>query len=155
MDANWIVVANAGRARFFSQPKDGAALEEMDDLVHTAARLRTSDTETDDLGRRSASGSRHGSGAPNAPNGYEPHQTPAEHQSEVFAKTVVGRLAEGRRANRFGKLIVVASPEFLGLLRKEMDAPLAAAVSLEVDKDYTHSNASQLREQIDARRVGA
>lgn len=150
MDANWIVSANAGRARIFSQAQSTAPLQEVNDIVNTAVRLRTSETETDDIALRSASKSRHSVGAPTPTSGYQPNQTPHEHQTELFARNVADFLLQGHREGRFRQLFLVASPEFLGVLRQLLDPQLASLVRLEINKDYTQFSAEQLREQIQA-----
>jgi protein required for attachment to host cells len=150
MQAHWIVAANAGRARFFSQANATEPLLEIHDMVNTAARLRTGETESDALGQRAASKSRHSVGAPTQPSGYEPHQTPAEHQTNIFAKTLAEFLAHAHQQGRFNRLSIVAAPEFLGVLRKLLEPSLASAVKLEINKDYTHFNARQLHERIEA-----
>ncbi len=155
MDARWIVSANAGRARIFSQADNRARLEEVSDMVNTAVRLRTSQTESDSLGQRAASKSIHSVGAPRQPSGYEPNQSPAEHQTEVFGRSVANYLLEARQAGRFRSLVLVASPEFLGVLRGVLDAHLQSCVEIEINKDYTQLRADELREHVDAQVKGA
>ena len=155
MDAHWIVTANAGRSRIFSQSHNTAPFEEIDDLVNDAARLRTGDTETDDLGRRGGSTSLPGSGTPSQSSGYEPHQTPAEHQVELFARRLAAYLLQGHRQGRYRALSLAASPEFLGVLRKLLDPAVSSAIDVEMHKDYTQSNAAQLRDQFEKHRTGA
>lgn len=150
MQTTWIVAANAGRARFFSRAKAAEPLEEIHDMVNTAARLRTGETETDALGQRAASKSRHSVGAPTQPSGYEPHQSPAEHQTEIFAKTVAAFLSHAQKEGRFKRLSLIASPDFLGVLRKLLEPSVASAVKLEINKDYTHFNPRELHERIGA-----
>lgn len=145
-----IVTANAGRARFFAQTRPNARLDEINDMVNPAARLRTTETETDALGQRAASKSRHSVGAPTQPSGYEPNQSPAEHQTEIFARSVADYLLEAHREGRYGQLILAASPEFLGMLRKQLDPKVLAAIKLEINKDYTQLPENKLREQIEA-----
>jgi protein required for attachment to host cells len=154
MDTTWIVSANAARARIFSQANAHAALQEIEDMVNTAARLRTAETESDDLGQRSAGKSRHSVGAATTPSGYQPHQFPAEHQTELFAKSLAHFLLHARQEDRFRELALVASPEFLGVLRQQLDPHLASAVSLEINKDYTQLRPDELRERIQAHRAG-
>jgi protein required for attachment to host cells len=150
MAATWILSANAGRARFFSQEKSSEPLQEVNDMTNSTVRLRTSETERDDIGLRSASNSQHSVGAPTPQSGYEPNQTPAEHQTELFARDVAGFLQQAYQEGRFEQLILVASPEFLGILRKLLDPRVQSAVSREINKDYTQSNTKQLREQLQA-----
>ncbi|MCC6532507.1 MAG: host attachment protein [Burkholderiales bacterium] len=155
MDVTCIMAANAGRARFFSQLKRTDRLEEINDMVNTAARLRTAETETDALGQHSASKSRHSVGAPTQPSGYEPNQSPAEHQTEIFARNVAAYLLQGMHDGRFQRFALIASPEFLGVLRKLLDPKVMAAVSMEINKDYTQFNADQLRSHLEAHRAKA
>ena len=150
MTTTWIVAANAGRARYFAKTQADGPLEEIDDQVNAASRLRTADTESDDLGRRGTSSGTSRGNTPSQSSGYEPHQTPAEHQAELFARSVAATLHEGHRAGRFDRLVLTASPEFLGILRKQLDPSLAARIQTEIGRDYTQSNATQLREQIAA-----
>lgn len=150
MEATWIVSANAGRARVFSQTNSSAALEEINDMVNEEVRLRAVETESDKIGPLAATKSQHNVGAARPGSGYEPNQTPDEHQTELFARDVAGFLQKGHQEGRFSQLSLVASPEFLGLLRKLLDPKLASVVKLEINKDYTQFNAKQLREQIQA-----
>jgi protein required for attachment to host cells len=150
MDANWIVSANANRARIFSQAHSDAPLEEINDMVNAAVRLRTAATESDKIGPLAATKSQHNVGAARPGSGYEPNQTPDEHQTELFARNVAEFLLQGRQAGRYQQLSLVASPQFLGILRKLLDPQLASAVNLEINKDYTQSSARQLLDQIQA-----
>lgn len=153
MDSTWIVAANAGRARIFSQPAAGERLEEINDMVNTAVRLRTTETESDALGQRAASKSRHSTGAPTQPSGYEPNQSPAEHQTEIFARSVAGYLRQAQLEGRYRELVLTASPEFLGVLRRMLDPHLIACVGTQIDKDYTQLRPDELREQVRAHRL--
>jgi len=148
MDATCIVAANAGRARFFLHSGHSGRPDEINDMVNTASRLRTADIETDDLGVRAASKSRHSVGQPTPTSGYEPHQSPQEHQSELFARSVADYLAELQREGRFGQLVLVASPEFLGVLRKLLDPQLESCVALEINKDYTQLRPEDLATRL-------
>lgn len=160
MQTTWIIAANAGRARFFSESDSAEPLQELEDMVNSVAHLRTVDTETDRLGPTSASGSSHNIGNPQgtgaahngqagAPNKqYQPAQTPAQHAAEKFAKDISQYLLDAHRDGRYKQLVVAASPEFLGTLRSNLDPQLKSLIKFEVNKDYTHSNPQQLREQL-------
>lgn len=152
MSTTWIVSANASRARFFAQPKSSAPLEEIGDMANTAVRQRTAETEQDRLGPMAGTNSIHNTGGATPNKTYEPPQTPAAHETEAFARGVAAFLLEGQREGRFQHLCLVASPQFLGVLRKQLDPKLASAVSLEINKDYTQSSVRDLREQIEAHR---
>jgi protein required for attachment to host cells len=150
MAASWIVSANASRARFFAQPDGSMNLEEINDMVNEAARLDMVDTETDKLGPTSGTKSIHNTGGPTPNKLYEPAQTPDQRAAEFFAKDIASFLSEAHREGNFDHLSIVASPKFLGVLRKELDPQVKASVDVEIDKDYTSFNGQQLREQIKA-----
>jgi len=144
MSTSWVVTANAGVARFFSKENQSPRLKEIHDMGNGVVHDLTEDTESDRIGQRAASKSRHNVGAPTQPSGYQPNQTPAQHTTELFARRVAEHLLHGYREGQFKKLILVASPEFLGVLRQQLDSNLSAALALEINKDYTHANVKDL-----------
>ena len=150
MDSTWIVSANSGRARFFAQARPVDNLEEINDMVSPAAREREAALETDTLGQRSAAKSKHNVGMATTSSDYQPNRTPKQHEAELFARDVAHFLKQAQNEGRFGKLCLVASPEFLGVLRKQLDGNLGKAVALEIDKDLTSASAAELRERIQA-----
>ena len=67
-------------------------------------------------------------------------------EAQSFARRVADLLAEALRQKRFDELRIVAAPRFLGLLRKELDGHVKAAVADELSKDLIHeSNADLMR----------
>lgn len=162
MPTTWYITANAGRARFFAESDRSEPLQEIEDMVNSAARLRVSETESDKMGPTAATSSGHGIGSnqgvgmahnakAGAPNkAYQPEHTPAEQEAEQFAKDISKYLMDAHQQGRFDRLIISASPQFLGALRSSMDPQLKLLVKTELNKDYTHSNAQQLREQVQA-----
>lgn len=150
MDTTWIVSANSGRAQLFSESNLTKPLEEIESMVNPAARLRTSETVTDRLGPMSAGKSTHNTGGALPGKQYEPPQSHEEREAELFAKDINAYLLKAKQAGRFDKLALVAAPGFLGVLRKCLDPQLKLLVSVEINKDYSHSDGQQLREQIRA-----
>lgn len=145
----WILTANAGRARFFSQASASSALEEINDMLNAQVNLQTAETESDRIGQRAASKSIHSVGAPTQPSGYQPNPSPAEHQTEVFARDIADYLLRGYQDRHFQKLMLVASPQFLGVIRKLLHPDLISSVTLEINKDYTHLDKKELLEHLD------
>ena len=164
MPTTWIITANAGRARFFSENDPAKPLQELEDMVNNGARLRTQESETDRLGPKAAGKSSHsigtgqsgiaaqnnapGAGAPTSM--YEPNQTPAEHATELFAKDISQFLMKSHQEGRFDRIVLSASPAFLGTLRAHFDPHLKPLIKTEFNKDYTQVAAHQLREQLQA-----
>ncbi len=153
MEATWIVVANAGRARLFSRLGYARRLSEIGDMVNTAVRLRTQDTEADELGQRSASKSRQGTGAATQPSDYEPHPSPAEYQTEGFARSLANHLRDARQQGRYAHLVLMAAPEFLGVLRKQLDPNVSGRIAAEIAKDYTHCTPVEILDHLEAHRM--
>lgn len=150
MNKLWIVTANASCAHFFSQSAPSAALEEVGSLVNEKSSLHTSETESDKLGQHAASKSVHSVGAPTQPSGYEPNQTPAEHNAEIFARNTSRFLLHGYQDGHFQRLTIVASPEFLGVLRSVLDPRLKEVIISEINKDYTRCTPHELTEHLQA-----
>lgn len=150
MSTLWIVTANASCAHFFSQQSPSAALEKVGDLGNDKSSLHTADTESDRLGQHAASKSAHSVGAPTQPSGYQPHQTPAEHNAELFARNVSRFLLHGYQEGHFQRLALIASPEFLGVLRSVLDPRLGEIVINEINKDYTRCSPNELSAHIKA-----
>lgn len=147
MDTIWIVTADEGRARIFSESEPGKPLQEIDAMVNTGARMRTMDKVSDKMSPKAAGASKHATGGATPTNQYEPQQTPEEREAEFFAKTVADYLLRAWQAGQFQKLELFAAPKFLGLLRALLDPQLKPLVTVESNKDYTSLNAHQLRER--------
>lgn len=148
MSTLWVLTANAGHAHFFSQQANSGALEKVGDIANGKHSLHTSDTESDRIGQHAASSSKHSVGAPTQPSSYQPNQTPAQHQSELFARNVAQYLSDGHQEGKFNQLVITASPEFLGVLRPLLGAELTKIVISEINKDYTHCSAQELAGHI-------
>jgi protein required for attachment to host cells len=148
MDTTWIVAADAGRARIFSQNDPAQPLHEIEDMVNSGARMRTSEQLSDRLGPTSAAGSSHNTGGALPNKQYEPQHTVEERESELFARAICAMLLKGHQEGKYRKLALIAEPKFLGLLRALLDPQLKPLVSQEINKDYTQFSGHQLREQL-------
>ena len=165
MQTTWIISANAGRARFFSESDPAKPLQEVEDMVNSAVRLRVLETESDKIGPTAAAGSSHNiggtqgvavahNGKAGAPNKlYQPAHTPAEQEAEQFAKGISHYLMKAHERGRFQQLVVSASPQFLGALRSFLDPHIKQLIKFELNKDYTHFDARELREQLHAQQA--
>jgi len=69
-------------------------------------------------------------------------------ERHLFARDLVKVLLHAHNERKFTKLCLVASPEFLGVLRRVLTPQLEALVSREINKDYTQLGAAELRERI-------
>jgi protein required for attachment to host cells len=142
MPVTWVLVADKSRARIFS--KNGRSpFREEEGFIHPESRMHeqqlTSDLPGSDGGGSNGGGQRHGKG---------PRVSPKRHEAQVFCKQVADHLEAARAEQRFQRLLVVAPPAFLGLLREQFSPPLGALVTREVNKNLVHLKADELREQL-------
>jgi protein required for attachment to host cells len=150
MDTTWIVAADAGRARIFAETDQKHPLQEIEDMVNPAARMRIGDQLSDKMSPTSAAGSSHNTGGALPNKQYEPQQTVEEREAEMFAKSICGFLLKSHQAGKFQKLELIAEPKFLGVLRAMVDPQLKSLISREINKDYSQFSGHQLREQMRA-----
>jgi len=139
----WTVVADRTLARFLSASwPEVESWKEMSQIAHGEGGLTQSEVVTD---RPGTFAERHG--------GHHAGQdeTDFKHQSaERFVAEILDQLEAARTDNLFGKLIIVAPPLFLGVLRKKMSDPLRRMVIREIDHNYTHGSLDEI-----SRKVGA
>ncbi len=154
----WVVVADAGRARFFAvddtqkqvggslyAPSENGALrgvlEEVIDLENPAVRVDSADLASDEPGMQKESAERgaHGVGNP---------QELKRDEALRFAREIGDELDRAVKANRFGRLYVVAPGHFLGQLREVFSDHVGKAVVEEMDKDYTRLSPEAIRKHL-------
>lgn len=137
----WVVVASAARARLFEVAGRQKPWKEIVDLVNADDRLSRQDFTSDKPGRavNTARGQHHT---------MEPTVDPKEWAAGLFARDLAKRLEAGLHERRYERLIIVAPPHFLGLLRQEMGDALAGAVEHEVHKDLTREEGGALQAHV-------
>jgi len=81
-------------------------------------------------GRRGSVG-HHGTGG---------ERSPRKHEAESFARTIVAELAKARNAGEFDRLVLLAGPAFLGLLRDALPKTLERVIAAQVNKDLVHQS---------------
>jgi protein required for attachment to host cells len=65
-----------------------------------------------------------------------------------FAKALADRLDSARNKGEFSKLVLVAPPSFLGLLRDNLSKEVMAMVSNQVDKNLVQKPAETIRDYL-------
>lgn len=128
MGKTWILIAHRGGARLFENRGPGKGLDLLQNLDNPAGKLKNHEIDSDRPGRTF---DRRGHGR----HAYSTEQDPAMHIAEHFAKQLTAMLEEGRQEQRFNRLVLVAEPRFLGLLRDRLPGPTAAVVDATLDKD--------------------
>lgn len=128
MNTNWILVANRSGARLFENTGPGKGLTLLRDIAHAEGHLKNQDFNADKSGRSFDSG-----GEGRHPTGKS--QSPTQHETQKFGKELAAVLDEGRTANAYSALTLVAEAGFLGVLKGELDDQVSKLVSQTVEKD--------------------
>lgn len=139
----WVVVADEYRATIFAREKRFSPLQEIESLQNDTAREKDRDLVSDRSGRSfdSRGKGRHAMGG---------EETGAKAQSYlVFAKEIAERVSSAKRRGSFDRLVVVAAPRFLGVLRPAL---MSAGVDPErsLDKEVTGREPAFIQDLIDA-----
>ena len=122
----WIVVASRAGARIVD--KQGDQLFLVEDIPHEAGRLRNREIDSDRQGRTF-------SRTTAARHALQTSESAHEHATKTFAKTIGERLDQARVAGQFERLVLVAEPHLLGLLRDVLDQETRRRVIASVPKD--------------------
>ncbi|MGB7946818.1 MAG: host attachment protein [Candidatus Binatia bacterium] len=153
MAKNWVMVANNSGARIFTPAppaprlKDPQALQdesptarliELETIEHPEGRLKSQSIDADRPGRafESAGMKRHG---------MSREVDPKKQEAIMFAKQVAERLETARRQGEVEQLILVAAPEFLGLLRANLSSDLRRMIEEEFSLDLFHMTPQEIR----------
>ncbi|MGK2915689.1 MAG: host attachment protein [Porticoccaceae bacterium] len=141
MATTWVLVAEQSRARIFTLATALSPLEELEDLVHPAGRLKESELVSDHAGKMPDKGQPGQHAAPSA-------QSARAKEVEHFAKQLCQRLEQGCNQHQFNRLVIIAAPKLLGLLRKQMNPGVSALVVAEVGKDLAKEPAEAIRNHL-------
>lgn len=143
MATTWILVAHEAGARLFENHGPGKGLELIEEVEHAAGRERDREITSDRPGRSF----RKNSGDPRRA-AMSSSQGPHERAVANFARELAQRLQHGRTQNRFERLVLVAPPRFLGLLRSSIDTPTSHLVVGSLDKDLATTKEAELIEHL-------
>ncbi|MDO8941404.1 MAG: host attachment protein [Methylicorpusculum sp.] len=141
MLSTWVVVADSSRARFFSLVSRTEPMQELDGMVHVESRMRELDEVSDRQGGI-AGGHGEGDHTFEAPTDFK------HHEAQLFAKQIGVKLERGRVNNEYAKLILVAPPAFLGVLRESLNSHVSDLVINSMHKNLVVEDESVIREHI-------
>jgi protein required for attachment to host cells len=137
--ATWILVANRTGARVFHHR--GRQLTLLKTFDFPAGRVRDQDLEA---GQQARSYDSHGAGRQAQGRDSSPH----EHAARQFARDLAGHLEQARLDNATNKIVLVAEPHFLGLLREAIDKDTLTLVTASVPKDLAAVAPDHLSEHL-------
>ena len=142
MTTTWILIANRSSASLFESDWPGKSMRRIQDIPHPQGRMQNREIDTDKPGRSFTSfgQSRHA---------MSTEEEPTEHIAHQFALDLAELLNKGRVAHAYDKLVLMAEPKFLGILRAALDANTAALVVQTVNKDLPNVKEEDLAKYLE------
>lgn len=125
----WIVIADGARARVMQNVGPGKGIDAVEGLTFEGDHAPSIEIMADKPGRTFDS-------VGNARHAMEPSSDPHTELKARFLKTVSSALQQ--KIDDYDRLVLVAPPQALGLLRKSLPAAAAGKVTAELGKDLTH-----------------
>jgi protein required for attachment to host cells len=143
MTKHWVVVADQSKARFFTVADSRSALHEMGELAHPEARDREQALTSDRPGRAfdSKGQGRHAMGST---------VEPGKQETIRFAKQISDHLQAAHNDGRCDRLLLVAGPPLLGLLKENLKTSSGLDVSV-VEKNLGQYDAREIRKHLPER----
>lgn len=137
----WILIADAGIAHVVAASGKAGDLMAVDDV-----RLKGNPSPSRDLAadRPGRAFDRAGDGR----HEMEPRTDPHGAERERFAREIVAVLEKAAQQRRYDRLVLVAPPTFMGVLRDILPSSVAAKVGAELTKDLTKLSVHELPEHL-------
>lgn len=139
---NWLVVANAARARVLEETPRPGRYVHVADLVHPQSRQKGTALADDRPGHA------HAQGVGREGTSFAPHTDPREREHDRFARELAQLLDEGIATHRCAGLVLVASSPFLGHLKAHLGEQARKAILQTRDADFTTLSERELAERL-------
>lgn len=133
-----IVACSAAEARFYLSARRFGNWTLLESMNNPDATLREQELNSDRPGRAF---DRFGRGR----HAMSPEESARQHGLQIFAHDIAQHLGKGLSAGRFSRLVLVAEPSLLGLLRRKLSASLKRALCCEVPKNPADFDCERLR----------
>lgn len=137
MNRTWILVADAAHARLFEVPHPGEPFQFREEFDNPAGRAKGRDFLLKEDGAI-----QHQEGSVFR-SSMEPLSM-KKVEARRFAHSLAQMLDKSVARHQFERLILVAAPEFLGMLRKELSQNVENTLLDSIPRDYGRSNAREL-----------
>lgn len=141
MPTTWVLVADGAKARLFEIAAKDAQMTEIDCFAHPEGRAAGRDltTERRPMVEESATSVRHA---------LEPHTSLREKSAERFVRELRDVLQNGHAQGRYERIVLVAPPHFLGVLRSGLGDHLSERVTAEIRRDLTALPPGEVRARL-------
>lgn len=141
MPNTWILVAHASGARLFENAGPGKGLDLRRTIEHPKGRLRDGEFDSDRPGR---SFERVGQ----VRHAMSREKSPSDEAVTAFARELASMLKDGRLDGSYERLVLIAPPRVLGLVRNALDEPTSGLIVGSLDKDLAYHDEEQIRDQV-------
>ncbi len=138
----WYVLANRTGAEIYINGADGR-FHLVEKFSNPQGSLTEGELGADRAGRgvSSADSSIH--------HALDRHHAQHERVAVDFARRIARFLEEAKQKDRFGGLVLVAGPHFLGLLRAAISPQVKESVTAEIPREFVHSQSDrEVRERV-------
>ncbi len=150
-----IVVADQSEARFYDVERHDGVLRLAGQVSDPSAHLHDRDLKSDRPGRKfDRAPIQAGRRGATAHHGVGSDRKPRQHEALLFAHRIAGEVAAARRTDGFDRLVLMAPPAFLGILRKALPAALHQIIAAEIAKDLVHEPPGTVRTYLPAETFG-
>jgi protein required for attachment to host cells len=135
----WVLVANAARARCFARDAENNALLEVADFVHPQSRQKgiALDTDRGGLVHKSVVSTQ-----------FAPHTNPHDRPHADFARELSSYLEEAARTHRYSHLAVFSSSPFLGVLKAHLGPATMRLLQASTALDLTAYVGAELERRV-------
>lgn len=149
----WYLIADSSRAVIFFRRQADQHMQLLREFEHPQSRMANQELVSDRPGRvkQSAPPSRgHSSAGPTRGNhsAMDPHTSPKTVEQENFAHELAAALHEGLVDHQYESLVLVASPQFLGVLRNILNDQVQKHIKASLAKDYTHLTVPEIEKHL-------
>lgn len=135
----WVLVADRSRARLFSA-NDDRSLREIESRLNPDGRAQDRELVSDRASRMPEMAGR--------PRGALEASSAEDHVAEQFARALCDGLERGRTSGAYERLVLIAPPEFLGVLRAAAGEHVSRHVAAEIGKNLTGRTAAEIGDYL-------
>ena len=139
MSNKWVLVADSSCAKVF-KASGGDVLHEIADLVHFQSKMHEQEITSDLPGSYAGKGG--------SKHNFEGQTGKKEHEATIFAKEINEQLETGLNKGQFNKLIIIAAPTFLGVLREILNPNISKLITHEINKDLVKFSTPEIKSHL-------
>jgi protein required for attachment to host cells len=138
----WIVVADQSLGEFYFREKKNSPLQRLFTMKNNAGQKKLIDLTSDRDGRSFDS---HGQGR----HSLTKEKTDAKkHEAQIFANRIADRIVAANQRGEFSKLALIATPRFLGTLRKSLSVIHGIPINLSINKDVVGQDTAVIQKLL-------